>query len=187
MEWFLNAKHWQIFLLIFLLPFILFVLGVVLISCNYNPGILFFIFPLAIGVSLITGYGWMWSVGSKLSGYNFNENKDNSKLFRFFIMIPLVLMSLILAFLLYGATSLSLGSYSMAGIMYSSLIVIMPLQLLITISMFYCFFFVAQRIKTAEEKRTVAFDECFYEFVLVAILPIGVWILQPRINKLAKE
>jgi hypothetical protein len=99
----------------------------------------------------------------------------------------MVILGMILIFWLSGATFFSLGSFSMADVLYASLIVILPIQFLIVISMFYCYVFIAKTIKMAEEGRDLKFDEYFAEFIFVAILFIGIWVLQPRINKLASK
>jgi hypothetical protein len=49
---------------------------------------------------------------------------------------------------------------------------------------FYCIYFVAKTIKTVELQRAVKFKDFVGEFFLVWFFPIGVWILQPTINKL---
>jgi hypothetical protein len=52
---------------------------------------------------------------------------------------------------------------------------------------FYCFYFTAKTFKTAELQKEVSFNDFVGEFFLVWFSPIGVWILQPKINQLADE
>ncbi|WP_373551080.1 hypothetical protein [Haliscomenobacter sp.] len=52
---------------------------------------------------------------------------------------------------------------------------------------FYCIYHVAKTIKTVELQRKVTFSDFIAEFFLVWFFPIGVWILQPTINKLAAK
>ncbi|GAP73105.1 hypothetical protein SAMD00024442_6_77 [Candidatus Symbiothrix dinenymphae] len=49
---------------------------------------------------------------------------------------------------------------------------------------FYCFYFIAKALKTAELQRPVKFRDFAQEFFLIWILPVGIWIIQPRINQL---
>lgn len=184
MEWFLKARHWQIFLFIFIIPLGLLISGLVLTKYYFNPGILFFLYPLSIVFGQVTTYLWMWMVGSTLHKKNPGLRKPDIFIFRLFILVPLILAALVLAFWLYGATVFSLGSFSIADILYASLMVILPLQFLVIISMFYCFLFVAKIIKMVDESRVVVFDEYFTEFIFVIFLPLGIWFLQPRVNKL---
>jgi len=53
--------------------------------------------------------------------------------------------------------------------------------------LFYCLYFVAKTLKTVELQREVSFNDFIAEFFLTWFFPIGVWILQPRINKMIKE
>lgn len=49
---------------------------------------------------------------------------------------------------------------------------------------FYCFYFIAKALKTVELQRPVNFRDFAQEFFLIWILPVGIWIIQPRINQL---
>jgi len=50
--------------------------------------------------------------------------------------------------------------------------------------MFYCLYFNAKALKTAELQKPLTFSDFAGEFFLLWFFPIGIWILQPRINKL---
>jgi len=65
--------------------------------------------------------------------------------------------------------------------------VIIPLHLFSMFCIFYCLYFVAKTIKTVELQREVTFSDFIGEFFLVWFHLIGVWILQPRINKFVQN
>lgn len=180
MNWFLRARHWQIFLLIFLIPVVIVSAGLIMVNQQLPTGIIFYAMPVGIALSQVSFYGWMWAVGSKLMP----ANGARVRLFRLFVFIPIVLIGLILVFWLSGATMFSLGSYSVVSVLYGSLLIILPLQMATVFTILYCFMFVARVIKEAESGRGAAFEDYFREFVLVALLPLGIWFLQPRINRL---
>jgi len=54
----------------------------------------------------------------------------------------------------------------------------------------YCIFYLmykaAKTIKTAEVQKPVSFGDFAGEFFLLWFFPIGIWFLQPKINKLAE-
>jgi len=50
--------------------------------------------------------------------------------------------------------------------------------------MFYCLYFNAKALKAAEWQRPVTFSDFAGEFFMIWFFPVGIWILQPRINKL---
>lgn len=187
MKWFIKARHWQVFLVVFILPLTLLMSGFVLTKYYYDPGILFSVFPLSIVFAQATLYLWMWIVVSRLSSKIPQKKMLKLGTFRLFIVIPIIVTGLTLVFFLYCATLFNLGSFSIAAILYGSLIVIIPMQLLIIISLFYCCLFVAKTIVMVEKGRDVLFEDYFYEFVMVILFPIGIWFLQPRINKIAND
>ena len=45
----------------------------------------------------------------------------------------------------------------------------------------------AKTIKTAEQKRKLDFGDFAGEFFLMWFFMIGVWILQPKINRMSEE
>ncbi|MEX2594602.1 MAG: hypothetical protein WD426_17660 [Anditalea sp.] len=55
------------------------------------------------------------------------------------------------------------------------------------LTLFHCLSFMAKAIVQLERGRKVTSSEFFSEFVMAVILPIGIWLLQPRINQLEKE
>jgi hypothetical protein len=61
---------------------------------------------------------------------------------------------------------------------------IIPLHLFSMFCIFYSLYFIAKALKTVESQKTVSFSDFAGEFFLIWFFPIGVWIIQPRINKL---
>jgi hypothetical protein len=49
---------------------------------------------------------------------------------------------------------------------------------------FQIFFFAAKTLAKVEYQREVTFNDYFPNFLLIAIPVWGIWILQPKINKL---
>jgi len=53
----------------------------------------------------------------------------------------------------------------------------------------YAFFhflaFPARTLKSIEKGRKASFGEYILDFFLIVLLPLGIWVLQPRINKVA--
>ena len=63
-----------------------------------------------------------------------------------------------------------------------------------SLPMFYVFYaflyylsFPGRSLRTIENKRLPDFGEYIGDFFLVLFLPIGIWFLQPRINRIADE
>ena len=56
-----------------------------------------------------------------------------------------------------------------------------------TFSMFYYLYFVAKTIKIAELQKKLEFVNFASEFFLIWFYPIGIWFIQPKINKIIEE
>ena len=62
-----------------------------------------------------------------------------------------------------------------------------PLSLLAVFCMFYNLYFVAKNLVTAETGRSASFSNYAGPFFLLWFFLIGVWFIQPRINRLYTE
>jgi len=60
--------------------------------------------------------------------------------------------------------------------------------MLILIFVMYCLlypsYFIAETFKTCELQREVKFHEFIGAFFLFLLYPIGIWIIQPKVNKM---
>jgi hypothetical protein len=65
--------------------------------------------------------------------------------------------------------------------------IMVPLHLFTMLCIFYSFYFIAKCLKAVELQRNVAFSDFVAEFFLLWFYFVGVWIIQPRINKLFGE
>ncbi len=190
---FLKAKHWQLFLLLLGIPLIFqFYMMFTMFSdfetdSNPNPENMigfFGLFPLIM--ILFTGlfFGWFWSIAIGLKEKIPTEIKMKTKKFKFFFFFPLVYI-LILMIYMTGLFSgiktvvFELGNWIVA--------IILPLHLFSMFCIFYTMYYVAKTIKTAELKREVGFGEFAGEFFLLWFYFIGIWIIQPKVNKLAED
>ena len=79
------------------------------------------------------------------------------------------------------------GEESGGGIMGSIVAVIIPVHLFSMFCIFYSLYFVAKTFKTVELQREVSFSDFAGEFFMIWFYPIGIWIVQPKINKMIEE
>ncbi len=184
-EKFLKAKHWQLFLLILVIPAItlIFLIVKVLIamlpmnvyntefSLNYLKTI-----PLIILLSWGIFFGWFWSMGVGLDKKIPPELKLKLGIFKVFLAIPLVCLLLGIIFL-----EIMINRDIPINI---SPIVFEIMRLFSMFCFFYCLYFVSKTIKTAELQKEVKFEDFAGEFFLILFFPIGIWFIQPKINKI---
>jgi hypothetical protein len=202
MNLFLRAKHWQIFLLTFVLPllaeFIMigYMMGNIINNAEHNsaPDLgsifsFFRIFPAMIIISSGILFGWMFSIAIGLQKMLPPAIKMKTTLFKIFLFFPVVYIAL---FCLFFAFSLGSLMHVQDGggpprLLFAGFAVIFPLHLFAMFCIFYSINFVAKTMKTAELQRPVTFSDYVAEFFLVWFHFVGVWILQPRINKMLKN
>lgn len=196
MERLLSAKHWQLFLATYLLPFLLYVVFAAVLFGNIDDidgnkfalGLSAFmpIFFLVILVVMVVFYGWYFMVGTRLQQKIKPEHRLNTKYFKLAFFYPAVyIMLFVFGFVAFFSFAASTDPALVADSDPSfpaPLLVVIPLHLLAIFSMFYCMYFLAKTIVTAERQERVSGSDFVGEFFLIWFWPIGIWFLQPRIN-----
>jgi hydrogenase-4 membrane subunit HyfE len=124
-------------------------------------------------------FGWFWSVAIGLQRVIRDEIKLKVNKFKIFLLIPVVYMIFFLGFFMPAFTS--------GGPNPGIFAVIFPLHLISMFCIFSSLYFVAKTFKTAELQRNVTFSDFAGEFFMIWFFPIGIWIVQPKINKMIKE
>ena len=193
---FLNAKHWQLFTLMFGIPILLQVLTMISmfsnIDSNGNPdqtGMLSMIkiFPIIMLLYVGLFFGWFWSIGIGLQKYIPTDIKMKIKKFKIFFFIPLTYILFLVVTIGTAFYGISSGSNAVGGIVGKMLFVVIPMHLFSMFCIFYLLYFVSKTIKTTELKQTVTFSDFIGEFFMIWFFPIGIWFIQPRINKIVSE
>ena len=188
---FLRAKHWQLFLLVFGAPFLIQIILMTSvfasIATDANPDVLLLtvmkVYPFVM--LLVTGvlFGWMWSVGAGLHEKVPEELRLNLNWFKFTILFPFSYLAILMIAIF---AMFSLSEFSEQSLNPMVIFLIIPFHLITIVCMFYCFYHVARTMRTAELKKKLQFGDYAGEFFLIWFYPIGVWVLQPRINKLER-
>lgn len=200
---FLNAKHWQIFLLTVGIPFgiqMVFMMSIFkYITQTANPDFeLFFkyfkYFPILMLFFLAIFGAWLWSLAVGLQRIIPANIKLNIGRFKLFFFIFAVYLLFFLGFFVtlidfFFTTFTNSGEPDIQP--FASLWPFLPLIIVFHLfSMFciiYCLIFVARTIKTAELQRTVSFREYMSELSSILFYPIGIWSIQPNVNKMVAE
>jgi hypothetical protein len=182
---FLKAKHWQIFLLTLGLPIILQIFITSMMLINEDPTLMLKIMPVISIVFMIGFFGWFWSVAIGLQSRIPADVNLNVTRFKIFLFIPVLYFIFLFGFvgnIFEGA--FENGTQPGNAVIGSFLAIIIPMHLFSMFCIFYSLYFVAKTFKTAELQREVTFSDFAGEFFLFWFFPIGVWILQPKINKI---
>lgn len=142
-------------------------------------------FPIVMIVFIGTQFGWFWSVAIGLQSKVPENVKMKVKKFKLLFFIPLIYIitiSIFISFLTIGMTES--GEAQSAGLLPGLLILIIPLHLFSMFCIFYSIYFVAKTFKTVELQREVNFSDFAGEFFMIWFYPIGIWLIQPKINKM---
>lgn len=194
-EHFLKAKHWQLFLLIFGIPFVLNIILVIniisglAIGCEpdfVNITDYFKYFLVVAFISATFQYGWFWSVGIGLQKAIPDEFKMQTGFFKFSVIFPYVYIIVFMLVFILLLNTFMREPFNNIGVL-GILAVVIPLHFFAMFCVIYCYYFVARTYKTAELKRKVTFGDYIGEFFLIWFYPIGVWLIQPGVNKLANQ
>lgn len=204
-EKFLKAKHWQLFSLFYGIPLVFQVvmMGTIFASIagSRNPDS-FFIFDfmkyLPLLVILVSGvfFGWIWSVVIGLQAKVPEEAKMNLKRFKVFFFIPLIYLigfSFFISSIMMNVTDVAINNRMGVptepdiALIGGLVVFIVPLHLFSMFCIFHSFYYVAKTLKSVELQKSVEFSDYAGEFFLTWFFMIGVWILQPKINKLVNS
>ena len=162
---FLQAKHWQIFLLLVAAPTVAQAAAPERINDFGTGGFVLF---AVIAVSLLCLLAWFGSMGLFFRSIVTPELRMGTQFFRFSLVYPLVFVPI---FFFPGIPEAVIG----------------PLQLACTVCLFYLLYFVSRNLVLAETGKPASFYEYAGAFFLLWFFPVGVWFVQPKVNRLYAE
>ncbi|MBO9703592.1 MAG: hypothetical protein J7604_25535 [Sporocytophaga sp.] len=197
MNRFLKAKHWQLFLLTFGIPMIFqfVIMGIMFGNIagggNPDPFLMFNymkFFPIMMIIFMGVFFGWFWSVAIGLQKKVPDNVKMKVRKFRILFFIPMIYI-LLISISMGGVVSGMAENVSKPNVIFilSIIGIMVPLHLLSMFCIFYSLYFVAKTFKTVELQRAVSFSDFAGEFFMIWFYPIGIWIIQPKINKIMEE
>ena len=162
MNIFLKLKHWQIFLI--------WILGIIQLNLFMNTEFWF----VGLGIYFGLLFGWIYSIGKVL-------NENNTKVIKKLNIWSIVsLISII---------PMGINFHNMLSESYERL---NPLILIVSgiigfVSTINVGIISAKSLKEKEKEAELTFGNYALEFFLILYMIIGVWILQPRLNKIMSK
>ncbi len=155
----LKIKNWQIF------PILL--VGYLMTVFSIENEVFLTLLINIIGIFII--FGWLLFLGLSLSKISKNDNT-------FFTVNALIVIISIIIFRILGKGE----DYEVEGIVALPLFYIMY-------ALIYVFAYPMKLLKSIELKREVKFKDYWYLFFLMIFWIIGVWIVQPKLNRIINE
>ncbi|MCK7591441.1 hypothetical protein M0G43_12715 [Subsaxibacter sp. CAU 1640] len=190
---FLKAKHWQLFTLMVGIPVVFqIVVMITIISAIHteaNPEVqmlnMFTFFPVFMILYASLLFGWFWSIALGLQKKLPDHLTMKTRNFKIWLLIPFIYIVGISIFV--GgmfSTAMQNATEPNGAMVAMSTAIILPLHLASMFGIVYSMYFAAKTLKTAELQRPVKFADFAPEFFMLWFYFVGIWILQPRINKL---
>jgi hypothetical protein len=131
----------------------------------------------------MNSFVWIWSMVIFLIPMIAKDERPRSKLFKICFWIPTIYIFYILGFMYFNFFVRKVPSFDAELELKIHIVLIILSVLCIT----YGLSFAARTIKTAELKRNLKVRDYLPEVVLMILTPIGLWNIQPRINKITGE
>jgi hypothetical protein len=179
MKFLLKLKHWQLFLLIWGVPTALSVIS------NSNVGLSIIVaFPLMMLFFVFGLFGWVWAIATGLHEKVRPEVKQHLTTFKITFLIPIVYIAALLVWMSFFAFDSS-GEQSDPPVIFIVLFVVMHLVSMACIIMGLRY--AAKTMRSVELHRAAKFGDYIGEFFLIWFSVVGIWILQPRLNKLMED
>lgn len=174
MNLFLKMKAWQLFVLLFGSIFLVMALGTIVDDPRWI--IIIVMGWMLIFMAVFTG--WVWTIGAYANRWVPAEIRPISRRFRMGLAYASVYMALFPLWVFFAP-----GGKDSGGLFA----VIFLFHILAIACMFYALYFATKNLVMAERKQSVGFYEFAGLMFLVWMYPIGVWFIQPRVNRMLEE
>lgn len=179
MKFLLKLKHWQLFILIWGIPTALSIVS------NSNLGLSIIVaFPVMMLFFIFGLFGWVWAIATELYEKVRPEVKLNLSAFKIIFLIPVVYILLLLLWMAFFAFNGS-GDQEDPPVIFIVLFIMIHLVSMVCIIMGLRY--AAKTMRSVELHRAAKFGDYIGEFFLMWFSIVGIWILQPRLNKLMED
>lgn len=194
---FLRAKHWQLFVPLIVIPFVIMMVFAITIAfflvTNTPKGPediiwIFYYFPVIAIICGFIQFAWFWNVITKLSRL-VSQVKFPMRRIKLFFFIPIIYFCILPFFIAFAVKTTTSSHQSPDAILELA-----TLGILVFIFHFFSIFcilhtiyFSAKVIRSAELQTNARFSTFVGDFFLIWIFPVGIWFVQPRINKLVEK
>lgn len=208
----LKTKHWVLFIFTFLIPqFIsMLVMGIWMMSffntidieSNTPPdmssmvSMMYIIIPIATLPMLIL-YLWMYGIGTRLQDKIPSHLRSSTQFFKIAMIVLVVstlgylILNLSFMHSVFDMVALeNIENFDEDTFMFSligNISVMMLLGLIMFGFSIYIYVFTARTFKTCELQQKVTFGDYVGEFFLLMFWFIGIWIIQPKVNRFMEE
>jgi hypothetical protein len=165
-----RLKHWQLFIILTCMIFFSIFVAESGLKIRRFDSIQLSNFVRVIGVIIL--FLWYLFFGLSLNNMTDNPHKFKSGLF-----------ILAIIFCAFGYSNMNLQVIFSENYIVPNFVSMLstPLTLL---GLIYVFYNLPISLKSLEINRKAGFSDCVLDMILLFAFPVGIWIIQPRLNKL---
>jgi hypothetical protein len=166
MKIFLTLKTWQLFLLMWIVPFLS-----VFVPHEQEADSVFTVLPMLIFVFVY--FGWLFMLGEKLPCKLPKKVSISKKLFSFHFAYITGLIIISFPLSLLGPEIIK----ALIGILFIAVLYYM-------ISVFFIIQYVAKILASVEKGKLALAGDYMGYILLLWFSPVGIWIIQPKVREL---
>lgn len=181
MKVFLKLKHWQLFVITVGILLVLFLYnGISRWIDEENRFVLDAVVRFVTIIPFLIYFLWIWSVGTLLNKGIQKKLAIRTVYFSISVAVSYFIFFFLLVFNLFDWDGVKeqveddIWAYILMGV---------PL-LIAFFAWLFALNFLAKSLVRAERETHVTSSEYYGEYIMALFFPIGIWILQPRINKI---
>ena len=174
MKWILKLKHWQLFIALMTIMTIFGLLSY--INLNYESPLIQILKAVFGILGVVFIFGWIMTIGLIL-----NKSQENPFKFNRFLLITFTI------FCILGYAQLHLENFDALMSSIPPVIHLTVLPLLTFIGLIYTLRTVSKSIKSLEKGEKASFKDYILDAILLFAMPIGLWFIQPRLNKIYNQ
>ena len=191
----LNASHWKLFVLTTGLPFISLIIFIIYIlpqdQHHQQPETTLLVNLIYIIISLIgvaTQLYWYWAVVIALRPYLHLNTKLRLKPFYYCFFTPILLFGFysIQEFLITTQIQQLSSTETQPNLPTIQSFIMLIGHLITVFCLIYTWRFTAKMLQSVELQREAVYAEYSSDFFLIWFFPLGVWSIQPRINRIVQ-
>lgn len=175
MDFVLKAKAWQVFIIVVLIPFSIHYYGIhgLFGGNNISPTLITIASKTLTVLVFSIFLTWLRTLGLRLNAKIPKELRPSNKPFKIAIIYIAIYTIIFQLKLLYLGAAVSMK-------------VLFPFHIAATFLIFYCLLFIAKNLTTIEKQANLnsVTGSAFFQ---LWFFPIGIWFLQPRVNKVFSD
>jgi hypothetical protein len=185
-SFFLRARHWQLFLLLFCTQLLgPKLLTIVRTFVAPGPGLdaAGLVGRILAAFGIVCWVAWIGSIGTFFNRLNQPSKRGPARFFQFTLAYTALYMVALDVFLSNASPLISASGAHPIGT-FATLNFYFTLPLVAILCAFYAFYFAAKSLVMAQSPGPVGFRDYAGPMLMIWFFPAGLWFIQPGINRL---